>query len=338
MSLKQVMIDFLKGRKGYVATLQEIYTGIDESDYESNSETVHDSARCVLYRNPEVFERKCKGVYMLKGEKSTSLIINGDGRNLSEIEDESIDSIITDHPWSDKKAHTSGNQKSFANYDSFRYTLEDFKQKARVLKKGAFLVEFLPIESPSNWEYLHEVKMLAKQCGLQYYCQCIWRNQPEGTANNGHTTKGVQQLIIFSKGHPRRLAPKGKPYMTRTMLKYEIEMLWKDQVKKVHQAEKPVALYEYLIHNLTEEGEVCLDQFGGSCNMAVAATNLNRFAIVYELCKDFVKKAAERYGFTALYTDEEAAGEVRQEKKTASFEQFANMFSLDTDGQYCLAV
>jgi site-specific DNA-methyltransferase (adenine-specific) len=338
MSLKQVMIDFLKGRKGCVATLQEIYTGIDESDYESNSETVHDSARCVLYRNPEVFERKCKGVYMLKGEKSTSLIINGDGRKMDEIENKSIDCIITDHPWEDKKAHRSGNQKAFAEYDVFRYMLDDFKQKARVLKDGAYLVEFLPVESATNWEYLHEIKQMAKQCGLNYYTHCIWRNAPEGTINTGKTTKGVQQLVIFSKGKPRKLSRPGiAGYQTKEILNYEIEMLLKAK-DKCHQAEKPVALYEYLIRNLTEEHDICLDQFGGSCNMAVAAVNLNRFAIVYELCKDFVKKAAERYGFIPLYSDDEVATEVKTEKKAVSFEQFANMFSLDSDGQFSLAV
>ena len=41
-----------------------------------------------------------------------SLLVEGNGRELEEIEDESIDAIITDHPWLDKKAHKSGNQKT----------------------------------------------------------------------------------------------------------------------------------------------------------------------------------------------------------------------------------
>ena len=81
--------------------------------------------------------------------------------------------------------------------------------------------------------------------------------------------------------------------MTKGMLSYEIDIPIKAK-EKVHQAEKPLALYEYLIENLTEEHDVCLDQFGGACNMLKAAVNKNRFAIVYEYCHDFVKKAAER--------------------------------------------
>lgn len=298
----------MEGKKDCVATLSEIYGAIDEAVetglYETKSETVHDSARAIIYRHKETFKRVCKGIYMLKGKNSTSLLIEGDGRALSEIEDNSIDCIITDHPWQDKKAHKSGNQKGFAEYDTFRYNIEDFKQKARVLKPGSFMVEFLPIESSTNWEYLNEIKLMAKECDLRYYTQCIWRNAPEGTINTGKTTKGVQQILIFSKGKPRKLSRAGvNAYQTREILKYEIEILLPTK-EKVHQAEKPIALYEYLIENLTEEGEVCLDQFAGSCNMLKAAINTGRFAVCYELCHEFVVKARKRLGAVALYVPE----------------------------------
>lgn len=329
-TLREVIISFLEGRADGVATLQEIYKGIDESDYESNSNTVHDSARAVIYRNEATFKRVCKGVYMLNGEKSTSLLINGDGRKLKEIEDNSIDCIITDHPWEDKKAHRSGNQKAFADYKVFRYEIDDFKAKARVLKDGAYLVEFLPVESATNYDYLYEIKKMAKECGLSYYTHCIWRNAPEGTINTGKTCKGVQQLVIFSKGKPRKLSRPGVAgYQTKEILKYEIEILLKAKDKQ-HQAEKPVALYEYLINNLTEEHDICLDQFGGSCNMVKAAVNTNRFSIVYELAKDFVEKAVNRYSLQPLYIPE-SENVIPFERKIKDISKF---FVVDSDGQY----
>ncbi len=301
MTLREIIVSFMEKQKDCVATLSEIYKAIDNSEYVSNSDTVHDSARAIIYRHKNQFKRVCKGIYMLVGEKSASLLIEGDGRKLDEIEDGSIDCIITDHPWEDKKAHRSGNQKSFADYSTFRYELEDFKQKARVLKDGAYLCEFLPVESATNWKYLEEIKHMAEDCGLQYYTQCIWRNAPEGTINTGKTTKGVQQLLIFTKGKPRKLSRKGvNAYQTKEILKYEIEVLLKNK-NKVHQAEKPIELYEYLISQFTEENDVCLDQFAGSCNMLKAATNLNRFSICYELCHDFVVKAKARLNAIPLY-------------------------------------
>ena len=50
------------------------------------------------------FERVGKGVYSVKktdakGKTNTCLLINGDGRYLSMLEDNSVDCIITDHPY-----------------------------------------------------------------------------------------------------------------------------------------------------------------------------------------------------------------------------------------------
>lgn len=297
-TMRDIITDFMSERKGCVATLKEIYEVL-QPEWENRCATFRDSARAIIYRHPKEFKRVLKGVYMYTGEKASALLIEGDSRNLSEIEDNSVDCIITDHPWADKKAHTSGNQKDFVSYETFSYTIEDFKAKARVLKEGSYLAEFMPIESATNWEYLSKVKQMAKEAGFEYYASCIWRKAPEGTINNGRTTKGVEQILLFTKGKPRRLAPKGKPYMTKGMLSYEINIPIKAKDKH-HQAEKPLELYEYLIENLTNEKDVCLDQFGGACNMIKAAVNKNRFAVVYEYCHDFVSNAVKRFSAIPL--------------------------------------
>ena len=89
---------------------------------------------------------------------------------------------------------------------------------------------------------------------------------------------------------------------------------------KHHQAEKPIELYEYLIKNFTDEKDVCLDQFGGSCNMLKAAVNLNRFAIVYELAKEYVKNAVDRFKCRKLYEETETS-ENAVESPTAKDEE-----------------
>ena len=71
MTLRSIIIDFMKGVGG-VATLGQIYEAIDGSDYSSSSDTVHDSARAVIYRNTSDFRRVCKGVYMLAGENAAA--------------------------------------------------------------------------------------------------------------------------------------------------------------------------------------------------------------------------------------------------------------------------
>ena len=322
MTMHNIIIKFMAKQQGCVATLKDIYEYV-EKNWENKYNTLPESCRAVLYRHKDEFKRVVKGVYMYTGEHSNSLLLEGDGRKLEEIEDNSIDCIITDHPWSDKKAHKAGNQKDFVNYETFRYTKEDFAAKYRVMKDGAYLAEFVPIESATNWEYLSELKQMAKEAGFQYYASCIWRKAPEGTINTGRTTKGVEQILIFSKGKPRRLAPQGKPYMTNGNLAYEIDIPIKAS-EKHHQAEKPIELYEYLIEKLTNEKDVCLDQFGGACNLLKAAINKNRFAVVYEFCHEFIEKAVDRFKLNKLYDEAEQYSTCKAEQhSTYRAEQYS---------------
>ena len=304
--LKDIIVNFLAGKEGLCATLPEIYQAVAESGREATCSTWQASARRTIYENTDTFKRVVRGVWMLTGEKAVSLLIDGSGRELKEIEDSSVDLIITDHPWDCAKSNKGGN-RDFATYDTFKYELSDFEAKARVLKEGAYCVEFLPVESQNNWRYLASIKDFAERCGLQYYASCIWRSAPEGTKNTGRTCKGVQQIIIFSKGKPRKFSPDNvQGYQTHTILPYELDFPVASQAKyRNHPAEKPVALYEYLIKQFTEEQEVCLDQFAGSCNLLQAAVNTNRFGVAFEIAKEYVDKAVSRFGLINCYRAED---------------------------------
>jgi len=52
---------------------------------------------------------------------------------------------------------------------------------------------------------------------------------------------------------------------------------------RIHPTEKPVELYKKIIANSTREGDLILDPYGGSGASAVAALELNRNILVYEL-------------------------------------------------------
>lgn len=302
--------DFMESKTGGVATLKEIYNHV-KNDIIKDGEVIpnnfKEKIRCVIYRNNKL-KRVTKGMYLYMGANSAGLILHGDGRKLEEIEDNSIDSILTDHPWSDKKAHKSGNQKNFAaDYEDncFRYTQEDFNQKARVLKDGGYLIEFLPTESFSNYKYLYEIKEMAEKAGFEYYAKLMWMKAPEGAINTGRTTKGIEDIMIFTKGKGRRLAPDKKPYLTKFILPGRLDIPAPKPKDKRHQAEKNVSVYEFLLKATTEEGDIALDQFGGSLNLIEAAVNTNRFGIVYEYLAKFVHKAVNRLKAIPLFVSEE---------------------------------
>lgn len=285
-----------------------------------NMNVNNESIRARVYEGVDrgIFQKITRGVYkvtkQLEGNESTCLLINGDGRDLSMIKDKSIDGIITDHPYDLQKALTGGNRK-FATFELFRYENNDFKEKQRVLKDGAFLVEFLPEESEVNFEYLYQIKKMAQKNGLKYFAKVSWK-KGSFVSNTGRKAKNVEDVMIFSNGEPRELKldakknlavarennldVKGKSsYEVRDMLQennLEIHYMKgtagmlptafdyqpKNTKDKVMEAEKPVELIEEIIEYISKPYETLLDQYAGSGNFVVACYNKNRNSIAIE--------------------------------------------------------
>lgn len=63
---------------------------------------------------------------------------------------------------------------------------------------------------------------------------------------------------------------------------------------RVHEAQKPVKLVEFLIKLTTLEGHIVLDPFMGSGTTAVACKRLNRHYIGFEINQEFVQMASQR--------------------------------------------
>lgn len=258
------------------------------------------------------FKRIGKGIYMAASGDENIALIEGDGRDLSFLEDNSVDCIITDHPWDDKKSNVGGGRK-FVLYEAFRYTQADFDEKARVLKDGCFLVEMLPAENENNFEYLYQIKKMAEAAGFRYYAKVPWK---KGTfiGNTGRKAKNTEDMMIFSKGKARPMRPDAmkdkadpsvKHYMSgaKGMLPTMFDVQPPDKKHRQHQAEKPVELVEQLLHYLTFEQELVLDQFAGSGVVGEACLKTNRKCILIEKSKEFVEKIANRLQMTALPTN-----------------------------------
>ena len=158
MSLKKSLLETFKGMSFSLSDAYEKFS----------SHYPKEQIRARIYESLGIaFKRIGRGVYFANSEAESVALIEGDGRDLSILKDGSVDCIITDHPWADTKSNKGGN-RSFADYEAFRYTVEDFKEKARVLKDGCFLVEFLPAENESNFNYLYEIKKMAEEAGFLY--------------------------------------------------------------------------------------------------------------------------------------------------------------------------
>lgn len=295
MSIVNTLIECFKNEAFTLKEAYEKVTGVNK-----------ESIRARIYENLDIkFKKLGKGLYINKD--ADCVLIEGDGRDLSILQDNSIDCIITDHPW-DNKANRGGN-RNFAEYDCFNYKLEDFMEKARVLKEGSFLVECIPNESETNFDYLYAIKKMAQEAGFQYYAKIPWI---KGTfvSNTGRCSKNSEDLMIFSKGKPRALrldAKKTKALGIETFMSGTNKMLPTDfnvqavaNQNKICQSEKPSALFEQLLEYITLENEVVLDQFAGSGSVGEACINTNRKCILIEKAKDKVEKIAERLGMRCV--------------------------------------
>lgn len=243
------------------------------------------------------------GVYSFRGAKGQrGVVLNRDARDLTPLKDESIELIIADHPYEIEQ----GTNRSFNDtYESttFYYELRDFQEKYRVLKDGAFLVEFLPEMKETNADYLMECMALAKKAGLRFYAKVPWYKAEirdgqliDRSANTGRKAV-MEDVYIFTKGKPRALRWKqqGEAMRLESGAAELFPAVFMEPpispAHRRHKSEKPINLLKRLVAALSAEGETVLDQFAGSFVAFFAALSLNRNAVAIELNPEFIKAA-----------------------------------------------
>lgn len=302
-------------------TVQEAYKKVSCTDKRH-------SIRARIYEGVDkgLFKKVSRGVYKMvdKGNNSV-LLVNGDGRDLSMIKNGSIDCLITDHPYSDPKSNKGGN-RSFADYDAFLYDQKDFDEKFRVLKPGAFMVEFFAEENSNNFDYIYNCKKMAQAAGFEYYATVNWQ-KGAFVSNTGRKAKNSEQMVFFTKGEARSLKLDAKKNLAKAkelgldvkgldsygvadllrqnnvdisymkgaakMLPTVFDVSKTPKKEQIHQAEKPVALFEQLLEYITLPDELVLDQFAGSGNLGKACLNVGRNALLIEKDEGNYNIAAE---------------------------------------------
>ena len=95
-------------------TIMNLFLGKDftlEEAYKAIPEKPKTTIRGRIYDNLGIkFEKINRGIYRAIDKDSECIVIEGDGRDLSFLKDESIDCIMTDHPWDNKKSNIGGEE------------------------------------------------------------------------------------------------------------------------------------------------------------------------------------------------------------------------------------
>lgn len=211
---------------------------------------------------------------------------------MRELEDNSIDLVVTDPPYKVTARGNAGNSggmmksKLSMNGRIFKHNdvkIKDFMPEIyRVLKEGSHCYIM------TNHVNLIEMLNVAKECGFHFIKSLIW---DKGNKIMGQCYMSqFEYILFFRKGKHKKINNCG----TSDILSIPNKKQKGEDGKNLHDTEKPVELMRILIENSSQEGEVVLDPFVGIGATAVAAKNLNRKYIGIELDENYFNIAKRR--------------------------------------------
>lgn len=227
---------------------------------------------------------------------------NGDSLELmKDLEDKSIDLILTDPPWG-------------TTYNKWDIKLDSelmFKHFKRLIKDNGAIVVFT--QQPYASELIHTARDIFRY-------EWIWdKIAPTGFLNaNRMPLKNHDNVLVFYKHLPtyNPQFTKGTPYRHKgggsstnyrefergitdnpTGKRYPVDIVRfsnSSQTGKFHPTEKPVPIMEYFVKTYTNPGMLVLDPFMGSGNSGVASIRNGCDYIGFELDKEYFTKARAR--------------------------------------------
>jgi len=202
--------------------------------------------------------------------------------NIDDIEDKSVDCIITDPEYQVNTGYRSKVEKDssiFANFDYAEEWFEDMegwaREWARVLRDGGNIAVFCPFRYGS---YLVDA---LSSSGFESLSQVIWhRTNPEINAKTSDFVQSCECMVVGCLGLMRdRLKWLGFDRMHNFidgpgMEKAERIVDAKDQ--------KPEYIVKWLVERMTSPGDIVLDNFAGSGTTGTVCRTLKRQFIMVE--------------------------------------------------------
>jgi site-specific DNA-methyltransferase (adenine-specific) len=198
---------------------------------------------------------------------------------LSNMEDESIDLIVTDPAYSSLEKHraigsTTRLTKEWFNVVSNAYIGEQLIECYRVLKPNSHM--YLMCDQ----ETMFYVREAAIKAGFTWWKFLIFNKLRLGM---GYHYRNQTECICFIEKGKRKLNDLSVP-----------DVLEVKGIRGGYPTEKPVELSEILIRNSSEVGDTVLDMYCGSGSILHAAINQGRNAIGIDTSKTACDLTKER--------------------------------------------
>lgn len=262
---------------------------------------------------------------------TTHALITGDSRNLSMIKDNSVHLIITSPPYWQLKDYGSDKQIGF--HDSYEEYINNlnlvWSECNRVLHDGCRLCINIGDQFARSVYYGRykvipirtEIIRFCESLGMDYMGAIIWQKQTTMNTTGGGAVMGsfpcprngilkidYEFILIFKKqGKSPSVTPEQKKCseMTKDEWNKYFSSHWTFGGAKQdgHIAVFPEELPHRLIKMFSFVGETIFDPFMGSGTTALAARNLQRNSIGYEINPDFKDYYRKKNEVSLLFDD-----------------------------------
>ena len=254
--------------------------------------------------------------------KTIHKIINGDSRQMNLIPDKSVQLVITSPPYWQLKDYGTENQIGYhENYETYINNLNlVWNECYRVLDNGCRLCvnigdQFARAVYYGRYKVIPirtEIIKFCESIGFDYMGAIIWQKQTTTNTTGGASLMGsyptprngilsidYEFILIFKKlGAPLKVSKdiKDQSKMTTKEWKEYFSGHWNfgGARQDGHIAMFPEELPRRLIKMFAFKNETVLDPFMGSGTTSLAARNLERNSIGYEINPEFIEIAKQK--------------------------------------------
>ncbi len=270
-------------------------------------------------------------------------IIIGDCRHMAEVADQSIHLVVTSPPYWQLKDYGPADQIGF--HDSYETYINHlnlvWQECARVLRPGCRLCinigdQFARSAYYGRYKIIPIRTEIIKFCetiGLDYMGAVIWQKVTTCNTSGGATIMGsfpfprngmlkldYEFILIFKKpGQTPPPSPAAKELSRLSIDDWNAyfrgHWVFPGEKQTKHLAMFPEELPRRLIRMFTFVGETVLDPFLGSGTTSLAAKNLGRHSVGYEINEECVPLIREKLGIAQGTIFHDAAIEIRRSRQ-----------------------
>lgn len=264
--------------------------------------------------------------------KTIHKIINGDSRQMNLVPDKSVNLVITSPPYWQLKDYGTKNQIGYhEDYETYINNLNlVWKECYRVLDNGCKLCinigdQFARAVYYGRYKVIPirtEIIKFCESIGFDYMGAIIWQKQTTTNTTGGASLMGsfptprngilsidYEFILIFKKlGTPKTKVSKEikeQSKMTTEEWKEYFAGHWNfgGARQSGHIAMFPEELPKRLIKMFAFKGETVLDPFMGSGTTSLAARNLERNSIGYEINPEFIEIVKDKLNINQVDID-----------------------------------